>query len=69
MEFRHFSSVRDPEMSRALLFLVAALAVVLAQFVDRRTAHLDGSQQTAGHRTVDPDDLIITGTPRKAPQR
>ncbi|MBN8938763.1 MAG: hypothetical protein J0H01_04700 [Rhizobiales bacterium] len=57
-------------MSRFVLFLIAAAAVVFAQYVDRSTAHLDGSQSVAHRdRGVNPDDAIITGTTRRPPAR
>mgnify|MGYP001199921314 CR=1 FL=1 len=53
-------------MSRWLLFLVAALAVVLTQFADRGSKELmEGRQWARGTA----DDTIQTGSIRRPPQR
>ncbi|MCZ0735145.1 hypothetical protein [Phreatobacter sp. AB_2022a] len=51
-------------MSRIVLFLVAAGAVVLAQFADRRTAHLPGAESLAARQQA-VDDAIVTGAVRR----
>lgn len=51
-------------MSRIVLFVVAAGAVVLAQFADRSTAHLPGSQSVATRQQAS-DDAIVTGAIRR----
>lgn len=53
-------------MSRWLLFLVAALAVVLAPFIDRGSREMAESRQWARGTA---DDAIQTGTIRRPQQR
>ncbi len=53
-------------MSRWLLFVVAAAAVVTAQFIDRGSKELAESRQWARGNA---DDAIQTGTIRRPPQR
>ncbi|WP_170181796.1 hypothetical protein [Phreatobacter stygius] len=57
-------------MSRFVLFLIAAAAVVCAQYVDRGTAHLAGTESFA-QRDGGPsaDDAILTGSTRRQPAR
>lgn len=51
-------------MSRIVLFLVAAGAVILAQFADRTTANLPGGQSLATRQQA-ADDAIVTGAIRR----
>ncbi|KAF0129952.1 MAG: hypothetical protein FD152_2166 [Xanthobacteraceae bacterium] len=53
-------------MSRWLLFLVAAAAVVTAQFIDRGSKELAEARQWARGTS---DDAIQTGTIRRPQQR
>jgi len=56
------------EMSRWVLFAVAAASILLAQFVDRGSKDL-AQELHAARPPIVADDAITTGTVRRQPQR
>jgi hypothetical protein len=57
-------------MSRLVLFVVAAGAVVLAQFIDRGSQQIVNLNDLARQdRPIGADDNVLTGSIRRPPQR